>query len=196
VAAHEITDHVVDSGDLGLQWLTQTPLAGQTPLAEAVRVLERLLLQRLAATAPPDPVVAHVVAALFASVPPTVETLAHEVGWSRQHLRRVVRNHVGVGPMTLARVARLQRAVDLLQRGGGRRLSRVAMCSGYFDQAHMNRDFRELAGVTPREAAAPTGSIRPIQSLLGGRSYGDAGAREPFEAMPDRAGRSAPSRAR
>jgi AraC-like DNA-binding protein len=196
VAAHEITDQVVDSGDLGLRWLSQTPLAGQTPLAEAVRVLERLLLQRLAATAPPDPVVAHVVAALFAADPPPVESLAHAVGWSRQHLRRAVRNHVGVGPVTLARVARLQRAVDLLQRGGGRRPSGVALCAGYFDQAHMNRDFRALAGMTPREAAAPTGSIRPIRSLLGGRSYGDAGAREPFEAMPDGAGRAAPSRAR
>jgi AraC-like DNA-binding protein len=192
VAAHELTDHVVDSGDLGLQWLAQTPLAGDAPLAEAVRVLERLLLQRLAATAPPDPVVAHVVDTLFASVPPTVETLAREIGWSRQHLRRVVRNHVGVGPVTLARVARLQRVVDLLQRGGSRRLSRVALRAGYFDQAHMNRDVRALAGVTPREAAAPTGSIRPILSLLGGRSYGDEGAGEPFAAMPGRVGRSAP----
>src|SRR5256885_1548581 len=159
VAAHEITDDVVDSADLGLRWLAPMRNARHMQLDEAVRELERLLLQRLATTTPPNPVVAHVVTALFAAGAPSVEKLAREVGWSRQHLRRVVRHHVGLTPMTLARVARLQRAADLLQRRGGKGLSMAALSSGYFDQAHMNHDFRELAGVTPLyAAAAPTGS--------------------------------------
>lgn len=194
VAAHEITDHVVDSADVGLRWVASIPHAHHRQLAEAVRVLERLLFERLAATTPPNPKVAHVVATLFGSVAPSVETLAREIGWSRQHLRRVVRHHVGFGPMTLARVARLQRAADLLQRSGGRGLSIAALSSGYFDQAHMNRDFRELAGVTPLDAAASTGSIFPIRSLLGRPSSLDDTAHRQVEATADRALRPDPFR--
>jgi AraC-like DNA-binding protein len=194
VAAHEITDHVVDSADVGLRWVAPIPTARHLPIADAVRVLERLLLERLAATTPPNPVVAHVVATLFGSTAPSVETLAREIGWSRQHLRRVVRHHVGFGPMTLARVARLQRAADLLQRSGGKRLSMAALSSGYFDQAHMNRDFRELAGVTPLHAAESTGSIFPIRSLLCAPSSLDDTTHREVEATADRALRPDPFR--
>src|SRR5262249_32476127 len=118
VAAHELTDHVVESGDLGLQWLAQTPLAGQASLAEAVRVLEHLLLRRLVATAPPDPVVAHVVAALFAPVPPTVGDLPHEIGWGRPAPPPAVRDPPGGGPRTLPRLARVPPAAGLAHAGG------------------------------------------------------------------------------
>jgi len=166
VAAHEITDLIVEGRDLGLCWLAPPPATGETRLVAAVRALERMLLDRLPAIAAPDPVIMRAVAALFAPAPPSIATLARELGWSRQHLGRALRFHVGLSPVQLARVARLQRAVDLLQRGQTTSLAEAALRLGYFDQAHMTRDIRELAGVTPRVAAASAGSIFPIRSLL------------------------------
>jgi AraC-like DNA-binding protein len=168
VAAHELTDLVVDSHALGLRWLAPLLSADDTKLGAAVRVLERILLSRLPSIAAPNRLVTHAVSALFAPAPPSVATLARELGWSRQHLTRALRFHVGVSSMQLARVARLQRAVELLQRGEGSSLAETAVRLGYFDQAHMSRDFRELAGVTPQEAATSAGSIFPIRSLLRG----------------------------
>jgi AraC-like DNA-binding protein len=53
-----------------------------------------------------------------------------------------------------------------LQRGAGNGLADAALDLGYFDQAHMARDFHALAAVTPVEAAAGVGSIFPIRSLF------------------------------
>jgi hypothetical protein len=38
---------------------------------------------------------------------------------------------------------------------------------GFFDEAHMDRDFRALVGATPLATRAAGGSIRPIRSVFG-----------------------------
>jgi transcriptional regulator GlxA family with amidase domain len=96
---------------------------------------------------------------------PSVDALARELGLSRQHLGRVFQQRVGVSPKTFAGVARLQRAVDLLGRAEGPGLAEAALALGYYDQAHMCRDFRELCALSPREVRAARGSIFPIRSL-------------------------------
>jgi AraC-like DNA-binding protein len=72
--------------------------------------------------------------------------LADELGWTRQHLAARFREHIGLTPKTVARMARLNRAVTLLP---GRAPADVALACGYADQAHLNRDFRLLTGSTP-----------------------------------------------
>jgi AraC-like DNA-binding protein len=156
---------VVDCHDLALDWTA--PLSGSTDPLAALGALEGALLARLSGVAAPDPLVAFAVGALYGDRPPTVDALARRIGWTRQHLRRALRQHVGVGVKTLGRVARLQRAVDRLQRGP-EGLAGAAGALGYFDQAHMARDFRALADLSPAEVRAAAGSIFPIRSLLPG----------------------------
>jgi AraC-like DNA-binding protein len=43
----------------------------------------------------------------------------------------------------------LRRAVELLRRDDGSRLAEIAAACGYADQPHLNRDFRDLAGLAP-----------------------------------------------
>jgi AraC-like DNA-binding protein len=168
LAARELTDRTVACDDIGVRWLADAPWGAAADAAAAVDSLQRLLLARLPSRERPEPVVAHAVAALFGPAPPSIEALARQTGWSRQHLARAFGAEVGVSPKQLARVARLQRAVADLQRGRGDGLADAALRLGYFDQAHMARDFRALAGLTPAEARAAAGSIFPIQSLLAG----------------------------
>ena len=68
----------------------------------------------------------------------------------------------------LVRVGRLQRAVLALQARTGTSLAQTALDVGYFDQAHMCRDFRELVGLSPSVVRAAAGTIFPIHSLLAG----------------------------
>jgi transcriptional regulator GlxA family with amidase domain len=56
---------------------------------------------------------------------------------------------VGLGPGSLGRLTRFQRVLRAIDRDPGVSLARVAAGAGYFDQAHMSRDFRRFAGTTP-----------------------------------------------
>lgn len=163
LSAHEVTDLHVDAADLGQTWLCEPR---ETTVNAAVARLEQSLLARLSTVRSPEPLIAHAVGLLFGSDAPPVEALARRLGWTRQHLARAFRAHVGIGPKLLARVARVQRAIAAVQRGPGAALAETALDLGYFDEAHMALDFRELVGLTPGAVRAERGSIFPIRSLL------------------------------
>jgi AraC-like DNA-binding protein len=85
-----------------------------------------------------------------------VADLADRTGWSARHLGTRFRTEIGLAPKAAARVVRFDRARRLLQQrvaaagGPGRDLglAGVAADCGYADQAHLAREFRELAGAT------------------------------------------------
>ncbi|MDO8188813.1 helix-turn-helix domain-containing protein [Conexibacter sp. JD483] len=79
----------------------------------------------------------------------TVGALAQELGCSRRHLVGQVHEQLGLPPKTFARILRFNRAVELLGRDDGGRLGEIALDCGYYDQAHLNRDFRAFAGDPP-----------------------------------------------
>jgi AraC-like DNA-binding protein len=108
-------------------------------------VLCRLARAR-AAEVHPD--VAHVFQRLLeqgGAVP--VGALTDEVGWSARHLTNRFRAEVGLRPKEAARVTRFDRARRRLAPGV--RLADVAADAGYFDQAHLAREFHALAGCSP-----------------------------------------------
>jgi AraC-like DNA-binding protein len=83
----------------------------------------------------------------------SVAELTAGTGWSHRHLATRFRQQVGLSPKAYGRVLRFQRAVRLL--GANRaHLADIAARCGYYDQAHLNRDFRDLAGATPTDLAA------------------------------------------
>lgn len=83
----------------------------------------------------------------------SVASTAHAVGLSERQLHRRCLAQVGYGPKTLARVLRLQRALDLAR--SGRPGAWVAVTAGYSDQAHLAREVKGLTGVTLRDLLAP-----------------------------------------
>ena len=67
---------------------------------------------------------------------------------SDRHHRRLFRDNLGASPKTVARIERLRRAVNVMT-SSTLPLSDVAAMTGYFDQAHLNRDFRAMIGSSP-----------------------------------------------
>lgn len=91
--------------------------------------------------------------------------LAEEVGWSRRHLVAKFRQQVGLPPKTLARIVRFQHLVGRLTVSGPVHWTRIAAECGYYDQAHMNRDFREFAGMTPTRFLARLTPVPEVTSV-------------------------------
>ena len=79
-----------------------------------------------------------------------VERLADVTGYSRRHFSERFRDAVGVAPKACARVLRFERACRLI---ADRRasLAHVALACGYYDQAHLTREWSSLAGCSPGE---------------------------------------------
>jgi AraC-like DNA-binding protein len=82
-----------------------------------------------------------------------VSSLADRLGWSRKQLLGKFSNAIGVGPKTLSRIVRFNRALGLSRQDKSDWADIAADC-GYADQAHLVREFRDLAGETPTMLAA------------------------------------------
>jgi AraC-like DNA-binding protein len=88
--------------------------------------------------------------------------MAEAADVSRRHLERLFARELGFPPKTVARVLRFQRALKSLMTTPDEPLSALASATGYFDQAHFIRDFKQFTGGIPRgyrgyyPPAAPT----------------------------------------
>lgn len=111
--------------------------------------LDRLLLKRLAEARPTS----HLVVAAWGAIERSggqvsVGALARGLDTSRKHLDALFRHALGMSPKRLARLHRFARALERLS-GSDASLAEVAQACGYYDQAHLNRDFRAFAGEAP-----------------------------------------------
>jgi AraC-like DNA-binding protein len=81
----------------------------------------------------------------------TVDALSAAVGLPRRRLERVFRRETALTPKQYIRIVRLNVVLRALAAAERDRLVDLAIDAGYFDQAHMARDFKAL---TARRASA------------------------------------------
>ena len=77
-----------------------------------------------------------------------VSSLQRETSLSRARATERFREQIGTRPKQYARLVRFRHVLERLQDDAAV-LADVALEAGYYDQAHMNAEFRELAGVSP-----------------------------------------------
>jgi AraC-like DNA-binding protein len=115
---------------------------------ERFDLVEAMLAAKLLAAPPPPPDIEWAWRRLVASHGRLrIAELATELGCSRKHLAVRFGEHVGLPPKLVARMLRFRRASDLIDTGTS--FAQVAAACGYYDQAHLDRDFRDFAGTTP-----------------------------------------------
>src|SRR5262249_28388247 len=87
-----------------------------------------------------------------------MEDAARALGWSRRRLERGFQRALGISPKRYARIVRLNGVLASLDGEERVRAVDLALDAGFFDQAHLARDLRGLAGATPR-SARPAGEL-------------------------------------
>jgi AraC-like DNA-binding protein len=150
----EVAAGVVDLehiwGGRAREWTERIALA--SGMEERVRFLERALLALLNENGRTEPAVDRALQIIEATRGRRrVDDLAAEIGVSGRHLRRQFERAVGLSPKEFARISRFLHSLQVLAAPGRRSLTDVALACGFFDQAHFNHEFRELAGMTPGE---------------------------------------------
>ena len=145
IPANEFTGRIVPLEDLSRD------LAGLSEF-DSVRDIEAQLL-RMART-PTDPIIGDAVRQLAGSHGTRdIASLARDFGISTRHLERRFLDRVGLQPKLFARMRRFQSVFPAIESGKANWAAAAIAC-GYYDQAHLIRDFREFAGEPPASLLA------------------------------------------
>ena len=146
LSMNELTDRVIPLRELsGALWRELEPLHDLASPFEQAIVVERALQ----AFRSDDALVSYAVDEIVRQGGVVdVADLASQVGISLRQLERRFQNRVGLSPKLFCRVRRFQRVFGAIEKGP-RNWADAAVECGYYDQAHLIRDFRELAGETP-----------------------------------------------
>ena len=81
-----------------------------------------------------------------------LEELAQQVGMSQFYFSRLFKQSLGITPHQYVIQQRVEQAKYLLQKGE-LSLANIALECGFANQGHLNRHFKLLTGVTPKEVA-------------------------------------------
>jgi len=170
VPAHELAFRHTDLRELwgALADETRERLAGETTAQARLDRLERVLLARSRRLHGLHPAVAQALLALSSG-----GRVREAVAGSGYSHRRFIDLFVGAVGLTPKLYVRVRRFRTLLRRAAERPQARwadLAQDAGYADQAHLTREFRELASMSPgewRQAAPAAPHHVPLGPSLG-----------------------------
>ncbi|MDR0385355.1 MAG: helix-turn-helix domain-containing protein [Prevotellaceae bacterium] len=127
----------------------ETP-AGNKPVTEIITHIDGYLLRQLPRLYCPDRRIVRAASLLSLAggqLSPT--DAASKVCLCIRHFERQFKSSVGISPKTFARIARFNKARRLLSAFPGKDLLTIAVECGYYDHAHLIKDFKMLSGDTP-----------------------------------------------
>jgi len=78
-----------------------------------------------------------------------IADLGKRLNVTPRHLERRFRREVGLTPKRFARIVRFSQVVHSCQNSGAPDWAELSLACGYYDHAHLIRDFRMFSGQTP-----------------------------------------------
>jgi AraC-like DNA-binding protein len=117
---------------------------------ERFSLIERALTSRIANPPERGDTVHHAWRAILSSGGEArIAEVARSVGWSRRQLDSRFEREYGLAPKLLAQIVRFENSRRLLSADPQMRLASLAAACGFYDQAHMAREWNRFAGCPP-----------------------------------------------
>ena len=147
---HEVSGRFIALDEVWGAWGTelQQQVLEATTKQKAVQTLERGLTQQLLRSGrKPHRVqqLSRLMVEAYGSIP--VRRLASRAGVSERQLEREFEDHLGLAPKRFSRILRFQHVFKAMEQSN--HWVDIALGCGYYDQAHLIRDFRQFAGASP-----------------------------------------------
>ena len=157
LSAAELTDRSVPLQDFWSHRAgeLQRRLDDARSIRDAMRIMLRNLPIREAA---PNPVQKAIQALTTAGGNVDLDAVAAQAGLSPRQFRRRCLEESGLSPKHLCRVLRFRHVCRIAGTIARPNWSDIALNAGYFDQAHLIRDFVEFTGITPMAVFSNTRS--------------------------------------
>jgi AraC-like DNA-binding protein len=164
--AHEIQE---SEAPLDLVWGADAldlreRLSQESALEPRLRLVERFLLARLDLNRALHPAVAFALDQIRAAHHPSIAEVSGQLALSRTRFNQIFHAAVGLTPKQYQRIQRFQTVLRLLERSTERRRpihwGELAVANGFYDQAHLTREFHLCAGITPGAYLRQSGEQR------------------------------------
>ncbi len=149
---HELAGRMVPLGDVGDRDVDRLArqLGELNSWHARLDLTEAFVGERLRRADPVDPAIAWAFQRLDSSRGRArIGALSARLEWSRRRMVRHFRDHIGLPPKAVARIIRFNAAEAMARQVARPDWADIAAACGYADQAHLTRDFGELAGRPP-----------------------------------------------
>ena len=156
----EVTNQVVELAAVSseLEHALAPVLENASNVSWKIAALEKLLLERVRSGRQDSWLIDLARQVVSNGGRASIDTLASAAGISGRQLERRFLREIGLGPKLFCRILRFQQVFRALDRDDPNWAAVAADC-GYYDQAHLIRDFQQFAGQTP---AALISESRPL----------------------------------
>lgn len=133
-----------------------------------LQVVENYLHRKVSVASPVPPAIRYAVEQLSRDGEVNIRKVQLDVGMSHTRFIQLFREHIGFTPKLFHRVRRFRSVLNRVEAGMPVNWAAMAADCGYFDQAHLIRDFRAFSGVTPLEYGRTIPGVK--NELSGGTS--------------------------
>lgn len=126
---------------------------------DAICTLESILAQELSAA--PDSAIERIASDFyFQKRFPIINRILAEYELHPKQFQRQFKRRIGISAQKLLKILRFHDAKRMIERDSDINMADVAYATGYADQAHFNRHFKSLYGITPAQHRERTKAMR------------------------------------